>query len=359
MDNVAFANRILAWYDQHGRKTLPWQLAKTPYSVWVSEIMLQQTQVATVIPYFNQFMQSFPDVIALANANQDEVLHHWSGLGYYARARNLHKAAQMIRDNYNGRFPEDFDEVLALPGIGRSTAGAVLSLSLGQYHPILDGNVKRVLARHQAIAGWPGQKAVEQQLWQLSELCTPRQGVTQFNQAMMDMGATICTRSKPKCDICPIASDCMALAQETPTAYPHSKPKKTQPVKRGRLIIVRDGQKVWLEQRPPTGIWGGLWCFPQAEDDREQEAVLARLGVEQYHIQHLDAFRHTFSHYHFDIQPVLVDVSLWNTRQVMEADAALWYNLAQPQTIGLAAATQKLLDSPALQLVATVEDNHG
>ncbi|MFO6422741.1 A/G-specific adenine glycosylase [Motilimonas sp. KMU-193] len=359
MDNVAFANRILAWYDQYGRKTLPWQLAKTPYSVWVSEIMLQQTQVATVIPYFNQFMQSFPDVVALANANQDEVLHHWSGLGYYARARNLHKAAQMIRDNYNGQFPQDFEQVLALPGIGRSTAGAVLSLSLGQYHPILDGNVKRVLARHQAVVGWPGQKAVEQQLWQLSERCTPREGVTQFNQAMMDMGATICTRSKPKCEICPIASDCQALAENQPTAYPHSKPKKTQPIKRARLIMVRDGHKIWLEKRPPAGIWGGLWCFPQAEDDTEQAAILARLGVEQCQIQLLDEFRHTFSHYHFDITPVLVDVSLWNPRQVMEANDALWYNLAQPQTIGLAAATQKLLDSSALQFCAKIEDNHG
>ena len=354
MDHVAFATRILAWYDQHGRKTLPWQLAKTPYSVWISEIMLQQTQVATVIPYYQKFMQSFPDVVALANAPQDEVLHHWSGLGYYARARNLHKAAQYIRDQFDGEFPRDFDDVLALPGIGRSTAGAVLSLSLAQYHPILDGNVKRTLARHQAIEGWPGKKPVEATLWQLSELCTPRTGVAQFNQAMMDMGATICTRSKPKCDICPIASDCKAYALGQPTAFPHSKPKKVQPVKRARLIIVRDGNQVWLEQRPPTGIWGSLWCFPQAEDDQQQQEVLTRLGAEKYQAQLLPEFRHTFSHYHFDIQPVLVDVSLWNTRQVMEADGALWYNLAQPQTIGLAAATQKLLDSAPLQLVSDV-----
>ena len=232
MDHVAFATRILAWYDQHGRKTLPWQLAKTPYSVWISEIMLQQTQVATVIPYYQKFMQSFPDVVALANAPQDEVLHHWSGLGYYARARNLHKAAQYIRDQFDGEFPRDFDDVLALPGIGRSTAGAVLSLSLAQYHPILDGNVKRTLARHQAIEGWPGKKPVEATLWQLSELCTPRTGVAQFNQAMMDMGATLCTRSKPKCEECPVADGCLAHELALTASIPASKPKKEKPIKK-------------------------------------------------------------------------------------------------------------------------------
>lgn len=203
-DNTTFATRILDWYQIHGRKTLPWQQDKTPYRVWVSEIMLQQTQVATVIPYYERFMARFPDVLALANAPIDEVLHHWTGLGYYARARNLHKAAQQIRDLHGGLFPEQLEEVMALPGIGRSTAGAVLSLSLGQPHAILDGNVKRVLTRWLALAGWPGQKQVEHDLWELATRLTPRVGVAQYNQAMMDMGATVCTRSKPACERCPV-----------------------------------------------------------------------------------------------------------------------------------------------------------
>lgn len=193
---IPFGKRIVLWYDKHGRKSLPWQQNKTPYKVWVSEIMLQQTQVATVIPYFERFMASFPTVNDLANAHEDEVLHHWTGLGYYARARNLHKAAQLIRDEHGGEFPTEFDAVLALPGIGRSTAGAVLSLSLGQHHPILDGNVKRVLARHGAIEGWPGEKRVDTALWQLTEALTPKEDIQKYNQAMMDMGANICTDRK-------------------------------------------------------------------------------------------------------------------------------------------------------------------
>lgn len=231
---ASFATRIVSWYDNHGRKTLPWQQDKTPYSVWVSEIMLQQTQVATVIPYYLKFMARFPDVLALANAPDDEVLHHWTGLGYYARARNLHKAAKMIRDNYQGLFPTDFEQVLALPGIGRSTAGAVLSLSLGQHHPILDGNVKRVLARHGAIAGWPGQKTVEAQLWQLTDTYTPQQDIQKYNQAMMDIGASICTRSKPNCAACPVAIDCKAQLIGRQTDFPGKKPKKPyRPKRRG------------------------------------------------------------------------------------------------------------------------------
>ncbi|MDH5216496.1 MAG: A/G-specific adenine glycosylase, partial [Gammaproteobacteria bacterium] len=201
---MEFSTAILDWFDQHGRKTLPWQQDKSAYRVWISEIMLQQTQVATVIPYYERFMLKFPDVVALADAPQDEVLHLWSGLGYYARARNLHKAAQQVRDEHAGEFPQDFDAVMALPGIGRSTAGAILSLANGQYHSILDGNVKRVLCRFYAVEGWPGQSAVHDRLWSLAEKTTPERRVADYNQAMMDMGATICTRSRPKCDICPI-----------------------------------------------------------------------------------------------------------------------------------------------------------
>lgn len=252
-----FSSRIIQWYNAHGRKHLPWQQDKTPYKVWISEIMLQQTQVATVIPYYEKFMARFPDAVSLANAEADEVLHYWTGLGYYARARNLHRAAQIIRDQLNGQFPTDFEQVLALPGIGRSTAGAVLSLSLGQHHAILDGNVKRVLARHGAIAGWPGEKAVETQLWQLTEQLTPRDEIEKYNQAMMDIGATICTRSKPSCEHCPVALDCRAQRQGRQTEYPGKKPKKTIPARNAFMVLLRHSDTVLLNKRPPAGIWEG------------------------------------------------------------------------------------------------------
>ena len=230
--------------------------------------MLQQTQVATLIPYFNKFMRSFPSISYLANAPIDEVLHHWTGLGYYARARNLHKAAQIIRDQFDGAFPEEFDDVIALPGIGRSTAGAVLSLTLNKHFPILDGNVKRVLTRHQKIEGWTGEKKVENQLWALADKITPLKETNVFNQAMMDMGAMICTRSKPKCHECPVSDDCLALADNCMTAFPTPKAKKKIPVKTAVMLVLKNKQQmIQLTQRPPTGIWGGLWCFPEFTDN--------------------------------------------------------------------------------------------
>lgn len=220
MQASQFSAQVLDWYDKYGRKTLPWQIDKTPYKVWLSEVMLQQTQVATVIPYFERFMVRFPTVTDLANAPLDEVLHLWTGLGYYARARNLHKAAQQVAALHGGKFPETFEEVAALPGVGRSTAGAILSLSLGKHFPILDGNVKRVLARCYAVSGWPGKKEVENKLWSLSEQVTPAVGVERFNQAMMDLGAMICTRSKPKCSLCPLQNGCIAAANNSWSLYP-------------------------------------------------------------------------------------------------------------------------------------------
>lgn len=228
-ESPTFAERVLAWYDQHGRKHLPWQQNPTPYRVWISEIMLQQTQVTTVIPYYERFMHSFPDVLTLANASQDAVLKHWEGLGYYTRARNLHKAAQTIRDQHQGKFPHTLEEVEALSGIGRSTAGAILSLACGQAHAILDGNVKRVLARYHAIEGYPGQTAIQKQLWQHAEQHLPTTRNAAYTQAMMDMGATLCTRSKPVCLLCPLKDDCTACRQGNPQDYPTPKPKKTLP----------------------------------------------------------------------------------------------------------------------------------
>ncbi len=346
-----FSSRIIDWYHIHGRKTLPWQLDKTPYKVWISEIMLQQTQVATVIPYYEKFMARFTDINTLANADQDEVLHHWTGLGYYARARNLHKAAQILRDEYQGKFPTEIEDVIALPGIGRSTAGAVLSLSLGQHHPILDGNVKRVLARHGAISGWPGQKAVEQALWQLSESYTPKEGITYYNQAMMDLGSSICTRSKPSCGQCPVAIDCQAQLQGRQSEFPGKKPKKTIPAKSAFMLVLEHDDQVWLIKRPPAGIWGGLWCFPQY--DTEQEAI-DMLDQGQYQIanqQALPGFRHTFSHFHLDVQPILVRLKQQSQHQVMEPKQTLWYNIEQPSKVGLAAATERILASLEPQMI--------
>ncbi len=342
-----FSEAILSWYDKFGRKTLPWQLNKTPYKVWLSEIMLQQTQVATVIPYFERFLARFPTVQDLASAEQDEVLHLWTGLGYYARARNLHKAAQVIVTEHNGEFPTDIEQVIALPGIGHSTAGAVLSLSLNQHHPILDGNVKRTLARCYAVEGWPGKKPVESALWEIAEQNTPTRGVERYNQAMMDMGAMICTRSKPKCELCPIADLCEAKAQQRQMDFPGKKPKKTLPEKQAWFAIFQCGEEVWLEQRPPVGIWGGLWCFPQNDHQDLDTIIEQRLGTSAQQIrstEQLNAFRHTFSHYHLDIVPIKITLST-TPNVIHESCKGQWYNLNQPPKVGLAAPVQQILES--------------
>lgn len=341
MQAAQFSQQVLVWYQRFGRKTLPWQLEKTPYKVWLSEVMLQQTQVATVIPYFERFMSRFPTVTDLAAAPLDEVLHLWTGLGYYARARNLHKAAQRVAEKHGGLFPQTFEEVADLPGVGRSTAGAILSLALGKHFPILDGNVKRVLARCYAVDGWPGKKEVEKRLWQLSEEVTPAEGVGQFNQAMMDLGAMVCTRSKPKCEICPLNLGCIAYANSSWAQYPGKKPKQTIPQRTGWLLLMQQGQDVWLEQRPPVGLWGGLFCFPQYSTEEELRQALRNNGVDDQRLQQMTAFRHTFSHFHLDIVPMWLDLP--SARVAMDAGPGLWYNLAQPPAVGLAAPVERLL----------------
>ena len=338
----SFANRILSWFDSHGRKDLPWQQGKTPYSVWVSEIMLQQTQVKTVIPYYQKFMRRFPDILTLANAPQDEVLHHWTGLGYYARARNLQKAAQVIRDQYDGKFPQDINDVIALPGIGRSTAGAVLSLACAQHHSILDGNVKRVLARYFAVDGWPGKKDVEQALWQYADSLTPNSRTGDYTQAMMDMGATICTRSKPKCDSCPLQQNCLAFAQGRQSELPGKKPKKDIPVRTTVMLIPMWQSQVLIYQRPPSGLWGGLWGFYEADSLDTLDATAQQLALGQYTRLTLEPFRHTFSHFHLDIQPVILLLEQPSSSQVNEKQQ-IWYDLLKQPNVGLAAPTKKLL----------------
>lgn len=342
--SASFAQRLLAWHQVSGRKDLLWQHNTTPYRVWISEIMLQQTQVATVIPYYQRFMNSFPSLSALAEAELDDVLGHWSGLGYYARARNLHKTAQLICTDYGGEFPDDIEQVVALPGIGRSTAGAILSIASGQRHPILDGNVKRVLSRYYAVEGWPGKTAVQNQLWDYAEELTPQEDVATYTQAIMDLGASLCSRTKPSCLLCPVNQDCAAYQKGTPTAYPHSKPKRAQPIKTVRMWIVQnEAGDFLLERRPPTGIWGGLLSFPEQARDEAEDDWLAKQAVNWQLLaqQTLGELRHTFSHYHLDIQPIYIKVRQ-KSGAVMEGERWLWYKPAQSKG-GLAAPVSKLL----------------
>ncbi len=342
----SFASVVLEWYQHHGRKTLPWQLHKTPYQVWLSEIMLQQTQVATVIPYFQRFITRFPDVYSLARAPLDEVLCLWTGLGYYARARNLHQTAQIIVAQYQGEFPTTFDEILALPGVGRSTAGAILSLALGQHFPILDGNVKRILARCYGIEGWPGKKEVENCLWSISTEVTPIDKVADFNQAMMDLGSIICKRTRPKCEICPLHTRCIACARNSWSRCPGKKPKLTLPEKTAWFLLMQNNNRVWLEQRPSEGIWGGLYCFPQFSLREDllywlREQAFQKKNVQEKDLQLLTAFRHTFSHFHLNIVPIWLNVTSLDTS--MNEKAGIWYDLVQPPSVGLAAPVERLL----------------
>lgn len=355
-DTAPFAQRVLIWFDQHGRKNLPWQDERTAYRVWISEIMLQQTQVNTVIPYFLKFMQRFPSLDALANAEQDEVLKYWSGLGYYARARNLHKAAQTIRDDYHGVFPDNLEAVVSLSGIGKSTAGAILSIAYQQSHAILDGNVKRVLARYYAIEGWTGSTAVQKQLWHyaeqllppapLQQATSPQQGKRNqdYTQAMMDLGATLCTRSKPNCELCPLRADCQALQLGKVTDYPQAKPKKVIPERMTIMLILQNKQgEVLLEKRPPVGIWGGLWSFPQFEQSQQaNDWLLDHYAISLEKAEYLAPRVHTFSHFRLKIQPCLVQIE--SIKQgIMEATGQLWYNTQTEFSGGLAAPITHLL----------------
>src|SRR5690554_1538719 len=315
----------------------------TPYRVWVSEIMLQQTQVATVIPYYQRFMQVLPDVQALAAAPSDEVLHLWTGLGYYSRARNLHRTAQIVVSEHGGEFPASVEGLQALPGIGRSTAGAIASLSMGLRAPILDGNVKRVLARYHAVEGWPGEKAVHDRLWQIAERYTPQQRFNHYTQAMMDLGATLCTRSKPSCLLCPLQAHCEARALNLADRLPSPRPKKVLPVKQTLMLLIRNEEgEILLQQRPPSGIWGGLWSLPEVADLRDAPATLG-ITLDDVATQVLEPLRHTFSHYHLDITPARVALKD-PTNSVMEGPPALWYNVDQPANIGLAAPVKRLLE---------------
>jgi len=338
------AARLAAWHAQAGRHDLPWQRQRTPYRVWVSEVMLQQTQVATVIPYFERFMQRFPDARALADAPLDEVLHLWTGLGYYARARNLHRAAQVIRDQHAGEFPGNFADVVALPGIGRSTAGAILALSRGERHAILDGNVKRVLARHQAVDGPIDDNATLAQLWKLAERHTPHDAVAVYTQAVMDLGATLCTRSRPRCVECPLAGDCRARIEGRQAQLPAGKrrraPRRQQ---RAIMLVARHESAVLLVQRPPSGIWGGLWCLPEFGDrDAAAEFAARQFKRAKLATAALPEIEHSFTHFDLVITPI--EARCQGESRVSES-GSLWYDLAQPARVGLPAPIKTLLEN--------------
>jgi A/G-specific adenine glycosylase len=337
-----FAARVLRWYDDHGRKDLPWQNSGDPYRIWISEIMLQQTQVQTVIPYYTRFMHRFPDVHALADAQLDEVLQHWSGLGYYARARNLHHAAEIIRDEHHGNFPAAIEDVSGLPGIGRSTAGAILALAFGQRHPILDGNVKRVLARHAAVEGWPGRTAVAKQLWELAGTRTPAERVGDYTQAMMDLGATLCTRSTPACATCPVNGDCIALSCNDVERFPGRKPKKEKPLRVTTMVLAVADGAVYLERRPASGIWGGLWSFPEVSDVGDW--CTERLNAEAVAVENWDSLRHSFSHYDLDIAPVVVRIDAVSSK-VADYDDSTWYRPGDAPPGGIAAPVMRLIET--------------
>jgi A/G-specific adenine glycosylase len=347
-----FSERLLTWFDEHGRKHLPWQQNISHYRVWVSEIMLQQTQVTTVIGYYERFMARFPDINALAAASQDEVLHLWTGLGYYARGRNLHKTAQRLHSEHNSQFPDSVDGLIDLPGIGRSTAGAIICIAGGGRAPILDGNVKRVLARCFGISGWPAETQVARQLWKLAEQLTPQQRVADYTQAIMDIGATLCTRSRPRCDICPFAPECIATNTGQISAFPGKKPKKVIPVRTTCMLLIENKRgEFLLEKRPSEGLWGGLWGFPEiAQEQLDQHLTEQRLQRQQ--TQPMADFRHTFSHFHLDITPVHVTYTEPSAGleldRVAQAETHIWYALRAPTAIGLTRPVTRVFEQLTL-----------
>ncbi len=345
-----FSRALLRWHETSGRHDLPWQQRRDSYSVWISEIMLQQTQVTTVIPYYQRFLQRFPDLATLAAADLDEVLQYWAGLGYYSRGRNLHRCARKVAEDHQGRLPRDLAALMALPGIGRSTAAAILAFTDGQRQTILDGNVKRVLCRFHAVPGWPGQTSVSKTLWRLAEAYTPHHDVARYTQAIMDLGATVCRRHRPDCPHCPLRQRCRASAEGEASAYPQRKPRKTIPARQTTMLLLRHDNGILLEKRPASGIWGGLWSLPEypltnAADDPEplSEWCHQRFGLAIDDIRPLPAFRHTFSHYHLDISPLLI-AARFPGGLLMEATETLWYTRRQQPACGIPAPVQRLLD---------------
>lgn len=341
-----FAEKIIQWQRHHGRHDLPWQNTRDPYAIWVSEIMLQQTQVGAVIPYYQRFMQRFPDIKTLAQSGQDEVLKYWSGLGYYSRARNLHAAARQIQEQYAGKFPLEFDQVDALPGIGRSTAAAILCFSFGQTRAILDGNVKRVLTRCYGIGGWPGNPAIEKQLWVLAESLLPTHSNEVYIQGLMDLGAGICKRAKPDCHACPLCMQCVARRDNLTAQLPSAKPRAVLPEKRTVMLLLLEGPDILLEKRPPSGIWGGMWSLPEcASTEGAAKEACQRFGVEIVPIETLPLLTHAFSHFRLHITPVVMRV-VKHIPQVQQQGGLVWLERQQ--------ALEGAIPSPVRKLIASL-----
>ncbi len=312
MSGRTFASRLVAWQKRHGRHGLPWQRSRDAYAIWLSEIMLQQTQVATVIPYYERFLRRFPTVRSLAQAPLDDVLTLWSGLGYYSRARNLHQAARRIVDTHGGRIPHDPETVQTLPGIGRSTAAAICVFAYGGRHAILDGNVKRVLARHGGVRGYPGEARVHEKLWRNAESLLPARDIVAYTQGLMDLGATVCSRAAPKCEQCPVRADCVALSKDVVDQLPGRKPSRVLPQRTTVMLLLRHAGEILLEQRAPRGIWGGLWSLPEMTDARDPDEVRMlcreRYGLTVTSIKKLSPVTHGFTHFKLDIEVLAVQV---------------------------------------------------
>ncbi|KMQ80418.1 A/G-specific adenine glycosylase [Candidatus Burkholderia pumila] len=347
-----FSSRLIAWQRIRGRHDLPWQNTRDTYRIWLSEIMLQQTQVSTVIPYYARFLERFPTVTDLADAPIGDVMALWAGLGYYSRARNLHKCAQVVAYEHGGTFPQTVDELAELPGIGRSTAAAIASFAFAARATILDGNVKRVLARVFGVAGFPGEKKVESAMWKLAESLLPdaanKEEVTAYTQGLMDLGATLCIRGKPDCTRCPFASDCVAKIEGRQRELPVARPKKAVPTRKTWMLVLKDGDSILLEKRPPTGIWGGLWSLPEALDEASLSAVSESFGGDA-ELQRLAPLSHTFTHFKLDIEPRLGEAR-HAPRELRQVET-VWAPLSRIDSFGVPAPVRKLLDSLSGSLI--------
>ncbi len=355
MAPAAFQRAVLSWHRRHGRHDLPWQRNPSAYRVWISEIMLQQTRVATVIPYFSRFMRAFPSLRKLAAASPDEVMHCWSGLGYYSRARNLHRTARLLCQEHGGRFPRTAAELAALPGIGRSTAGAIAAAAFGEPAAILDGNVRRVLTRFHALKDEGS--SLEKRLWLLAEHCTPRRHSATYNQAMMDLGAGVCTRHRPNCQGCPLRRGCLARREGQPENFPPPRRQKALPVQRRRAWIIESpAGEILLERRPAGGIWGGLWSLPESSPRGGPppacRALLADCAGKE---EKLPVIRHDFSHFRLLLCPVRLQLG-HEVREIAEEEQRLWYNPLRPRRLGLAAPVARLLDGLRQERVRRRQD---
>jgi A/G-specific adenine glycosylase len=343
-----FASALVEWQRQHGRRGLPWQGTRDPYRIWLSEVMLQQTQVAAVIPYYERFLRRFPTIDLLASASEDEVLQLWSGLGYYARGRNLHAAAKAVMAR--GAFPRKPEEIESLPGIGRSTAAAIAAFAFGERAAILDGNVKRVLARFLCIEGWPGEKAVETALWERANRLLPEREIESYTQALMDLGATVCTRSAPRCDACPVRISCKARKANRIARIPAPRPRKALPQRAVTWLVLRRGNEILLEKRPSSGIWGGLWSFPEAPGKDVNGYCRRALACEVISKKALDTLEHGFTHFRLQIRPLLCEVM---RKPNILAPGYLWLDVDEARGAAVPTPVRKLVGRDLLHILAT------